>query len=174
MALPAGPATLVGHLRGHPVYIDGDGLFAHLGGREIKVVECTLCGAMEFDGDDVKLDDHSICHTCSDAIMNLKHYKHSRRYVTWPNEENDHPRSNRKPIKPGLRRRVHERDYYACRYCGARQKLVLDHLVPVSRGGANTLDNLVTACAPCNARKLDRTIEEAGLTLHPTETFAHG
>src|SRR5690606_18117644 len=104
----------------------------------------------------------------------LKHHKHSGQYVTWPNEESprDRERRLRRPIKPGLRRQVHERDYYACRYCGARQALVVDHVVPVSRGGENELDNLVTACTSCNTKKLDRTPEEAGLTLHPPETFA--
>lgn len=64
------------------------------------------------------------------------------------------------------------RDDYACQYCGrhrsrlrGRQFLTRDHILPRSRGGANTWDNVVTACSPCNNRKGDRTPEEAGLRL---------
>lgn len=178
MALPTGP-ELIGYIRQVPVYLNAQGPYVvedYGEGyrRHYPVVECALCGEYEYDGDDIKIEEQSVCGSCANTIMNLKHYKHTRRYITWPNEERASARSSRRPIKPALRRRVHERDYYACRYCGARQQLVLDHLVPVSRGGENTFENLVTACTPCNTRKLDKTIEEAGLTLHPPEAFAHG
>lgn len=65
------------------------------------------------------------------------------------------------------------RDDYACQYCGrhrsrlrGRQFLTRDHVVPVSRGGANTWQNVVTACSPCNNRKGNRLPAEAGMTLH--------
>jgi hypothetical protein len=48
---------------------------------------------------------------------------------------------------------VFARDDYICAYCGSRDDLHVDHRVPVSRGGANSLDNLVTACGPCNQSK---------------------
>lgn len=47
---------------------------------------------------------------------------------------------------------------HRCAYCGTnRRALVKEHVVPVSAGGTNDIDNLVPACQPCNARKLDRT-----------------
>ncbi|MFP5502596.1 MAG: HNH endonuclease [Candidatus Sericytochromatia bacterium] len=47
---------------------------------------------------------------------------------------------------------------YRCAYCGTGERaLVKEHVVPVSAGGTNDIDNLVPACQPCNARKLDRT-----------------
>jgi hypothetical protein len=55
-----------------------------------------------------------------------------------------------------LRLEVHERDNWTCVYCQATEKLTCDHVVPVKRGGATTIDNLVTACAPCNSKKQDR------------------
>lgn len=178
VALPTGADPVVGYIRHEPVYLDARGHYVVAAYLDFKrkhpVVECALCGEFEYDGDDVKLDDLSICDTCADAIMNLKHHRHSGKYITWPNEESpsQQARNRRKPIKPGLRRQVHERDYYACRYCGARQNLVVDHLVPVSRGGGNTIDNLVTACQACNTKKLDRSLADAGLTLHPPQAFA--
>lgn len=45
------------------------------------------------------------------------------------------------------------RDRFSCQYCGARQELTFDHLVPRSRGGQTTWDNVVTACSDCNVRK---------------------
>lgn len=64
------------------------------------------------------------------------------------------------------------RDDYSCQYCGkhrsalrGRQFLTRDHIVPRSRGGLNSWENVVTACSPCNNRKGDRTPEEAGLHL---------
>lgn len=41
-----------------------------------------------------------------------------------------------------------------------RCSLEYDHVIPVGRGGPNVLSNLVIACAPCNASKCNRTIEE--------------
>ena len=53
-----------------------------------------------------------------------------------------------------IRSEVYARDDYTCRYCGTRgERLECDHVVPVSRGGETTLENLVTACRPCNRSK---------------------
>jgi 5-methylcytosine-specific restriction endonuclease McrA len=51
---------------------------------------------------------------------------------------------------PIVRRIVFERDAYACGYCGTREDLQVDHLIPLSRGGSNGFDNLITACVSCN------------------------
>lgn len=44
----------------------------------------------------------------------------------------------------------------ACCYCGSRDYLSVDHLIPTKRGGANTGDNLVWACRSCNSSKCAR------------------
>jgi len=60
-----------------------------------------------------------------------------------------------------LRKQVFERDNYTCVYCGKRGgKLEADHKIPFSRGGKDTLDNLVTCCQKCNRQKHDKTPEE--------------
>ena len=69
---------------------------------------------------------------------------------------------------PVTRRTVLARDHYTCQYCGlepARQMLTLDHVLPRSRGGKTTWDNVVTACQKCNGRKGNRTPDEARMTL---------
>ncbi|RIH83103.1 HNH endonuclease [Calidithermus terrae] len=64
------------------------------------------------------------------------------------------------------RRNVFKRDGYVCQYCGRPARdLTLDHVLPRSRGGPSTWDNLVAACRPCNHKKADRTPEEAGMKL---------
>ena len=66
------------------------------------------------------------------------------------------------------RRNIFVRDYYTCRYCGKQlstEELSVDHVLPKSRGGKETWENLVTSCKPCNSRKGDRTPEEAGIEL---------
>jgi 5-methylcytosine-specific restriction endonuclease McrA len=64
------------------------------------------------------------------------------------------------------------RDGYACQYCGrhrselrGRQFLTRDHILPMSRGGTNTWENVVTSCSPCNNRKGNHVPEEAGMKL---------
>jgi 5-methylcytosine-specific restriction endonuclease McrA len=66
------------------------------------------------------------------------------------------------------RRSVLLRDNHTCQYCGAAGShaiLTLDHLLPRSRGGETTWENVVTACRACNMRKGDRTPDEAGMAL---------
>jgi 5-methylcytosine-specific restriction endonuclease McrA len=45
------------------------------------------------------------------------------------------------------------RDRFTCQYCGSRDDLTFDHLIPRSRGGITVWDNVVTACSPCNLKK---------------------
>ncbi len=75
------------------------------------------------------------------------------------------PIPRRLPL-PLSRRTVLARDLYTCQYCGAqpvKQELTLDHVIPRSRGGATTWENVVAACGPCNRRKGDRLSEEANM-----------
>ncbi|MFT5143280.1 MAG: 5-methylcytosine-specific restriction endonuclease McrA [Rhodothermales bacterium] len=63
------------------------------------------------------------------------------------------------------RKNVMCRDGNRCQYCGDRTRLTIDHVVPRSRGGKDSWENLVTACVPCNNKKGSRTLEQAGLEL---------
>ena len=66
------------------------------------------------------------------------------------------------------RRNIFLRDNYSCVYCKKQlesNELSVDHILPKSRGGKETWDNLVTACKNCNCLKADRTPEEAGMKL---------
>jgi hypothetical protein len=60
----------------------------------------------------------------------------------------------RKPLSARKRYFIIKRDRYMCRICkAAGVELEIDHIVPVSRGGSDTLDNLQTLCVPCNRSK---------------------
>lgn len=56
------------------------------------------------------------------------------------------------------------RDKYRCAYCRNRAETI-DHVVPRARGGVNSWENCVAACFPCNNRKADMTVAQAGLVL---------
>lgn len=83
--------------------------------------------------------------------------------VTIPNlqsyiREENRPSSD---IWRKIRDAIFKRDDYTCQYCGERGgKLECDHVIPVSRGGGHSDDNLVTSCFSCNRSKRAKTVDE--------------
>jgi 5-methylcytosine-specific restriction endonuclease McrA len=64
------------------------------------------------------------------------------------------------------RKNILRRDGHCCQYCGRGDlALTIDHILPVSRGGEDSWENLVCACVRCNNRKGDRLPEEAAMPL---------
>lgn len=66
------------------------------------------------------------------------------------------------------RNKIYLRDRFKCSYCDKKCKIdeiTLDHIIPKSRGGEDTPENLVTSCKPCNQKKGNRTPEEANMEL---------
>lgn len=63
------------------------------------------------------------------------------------------------------RHNIMKRDGNRCLYCGSRKNLTIDHVMPRSRGGRDTWENLATACNECNVRKGDLTPQEANMEL---------
>lgn len=68
------------------------------------------------------------------------------------------------------RRAVFARDGWACQYCGSRSNLTVDHVIPRSKGGGSSWENIVASCAPCNRRKGDRLPAQVG--MHPRRSPA--
>ena len=67
---------------------------------------------------------------------------------------------------PLIRRNLLHRDGHSCQYCAyTGEDLTLDHILPRSRGGVDSWDNMVTACVRCNIKKGNRTPKEAGMVL---------
>ena len=69
-------------------------------------------------------------------------------------------------VPPVNRREVLRGDRHSFQYCGSKKHLTLDHLIPRSRGGQHTWENVVIACERCNSRKGSRTPKEAGMPLN--------
>lgn len=66
------------------------------------------------------------------------------------------------------RRNIYMRDQYMCQYCGIRpqrEELTIDHIVPRSKGGKSTWENVVLACQSCNTRKGNKMPEEVNMRL---------
>ncbi|MDH4116188.1 MAG: HNH endonuclease [Acidimicrobiia bacterium] len=76
---------------------------------------------------------------------------------------------------PVTRRAVFGRDEYRCQYCEGPAESI-DHVLPRSRGGQHTWDNVVACCRRCNVRKGSRLPAEAGLILarRPQAPRRHG
>jgi len=76
---------------------------------------------------------------------------------------------NKIPVKVKLtRRNIILRDNHTCQYCNKKKplsQLNIDHVIPKSKGGKNTWDNLVCSCIKCNSNKRDRTPKQAGMKL---------
>jgi 5-methylcytosine-specific restriction endonuclease McrA len=79
------------------------------------------------------------------------------------------PHRNRVPLS---RRAVFARDGHRCQYCH-RPAENIDHVVPRSRGGEHSWDNVVASCRACNSRKEDRLLSESGLRLHRVPRAPH-
>lgn len=62
----------------------------------------------------------------------------------------------REPISSGTRYGIWLRDGGQCQWCGSRQELQVDHIVPWSNGGSDRTDNLRMLCASCNDARSNR------------------
>lgn len=82
------------------------------------------------------------------SIIRLKHY------VKVPHRKVALSRAN-----------IFRRDGESCVYCGTHKDLTIDHVIPRSKGGIDSWENLVTACHSCNSKKGNRTPEEAGMAM---------
>ena len=78
----------------------------------------------------------------------------------------------RQAISNSLRFKVLHRDGFTCRYCGKMApdvELQVDHIYPVSKGGTNSLDNLVAACVECNSGKSNGVLKHIPDTIKNPE-----
>ena len=103
--------------------------------------------------------------TSYDVVMDLDNLN---RFITYLSEKIKFKKSaagQRALMTNKLRQAIKERDGYTCKYCGASVEkepnllLEIDHIVPVSKGGMTTEDNLQTLCWRCNRSKGNKTAE---------------
>lgn len=99
-----------------------------------------------------------------DDFISSGHYKVKIPCVIVLLNQNRHPNQKVKMT----RRNILIRDKFTCQYTGKKltsQSATLDHVIPHSRGGKSTWDNLVLASVEANVKKANRTPEEAGMKL---------
>ena len=69
--------------------------------------------------------------------------------------------------KPAFTRfNVFLRDEFECQYCGDKSNLTFDHILPKSKGGKTTWENVITACSDCNTSKGNKTLKEFKLSVN--------
>lgn len=142
--------------------------------QPVQVTSARRAVLLLFGGSALALDDHGELHDFlawrrlpvredDDALpivggaLRVPRVVHLRRYDR-----------ARRPVVRLTRKNVMLRDGYLCQYCAARlptRDLNIDHVMPRSRGGPDSWENLVTACRECNLRKGRRTPEEASMRL---------
>ncbi|HQR36963.1 MAG TPA: HNH endonuclease [Blastocatellia bacterium] len=119
--------------------------------RAVRLVWKSTAETVELDGERVLRSQHFV-FPCPSVI----------RLVTYVDVR-------RRRSSPGnLRTKILMRDRYRCQYCAVKlpaSDLSIDHILPRSRGGKTSPDNLCVACKPCNSRKGDRTPAEARMPL---------
>ena len=102
------------------------------------------------------------------ARTGLRSEVHVRAIVASRTAHGDMARRRPGYAPPLSNKALFRRDEHLCLYCGgvfAPRDLSRDHVTPVSRGGADTWSNVVTACKRCNNEKAGRTPEQAGMQL---------
>ena len=96
----------------------------------------------------------TLAHVCScgriTAGARCRGCEHAR-------NQQPHRIAHRTPWHRKIRAHVFARDGYACRLCGRGDQLTLDYVIPMSKGGAQSVDNAQTLCRSCNSRKGMRT-----------------
>lgn len=91
-------------------------------------------------------------------------YRRSMNERPWVRQAQKERRIAHKKLAPGRGisakewRDVLEQHGGRCAYCGRKRKLTMDHVVPLSRGGAHDVDNVVAACDTCNKSKNDTSL----------------
>lgn len=141
-----------------------------------------MCPAILLNGNVLVLNQDyqplSVCNVRKSMVLLLMKkaemlHDHPRKKIRTIRTEFDYPsvirlrKYARIPYKTIVlsRKNILKRDNNRCLYCGSQEKLTVDHVIPKSRGGADTWENLVTACTSCNHRKGNATPKEAGLQL---------
>lgn len=71
-----------------------------------------------------------------------------------------HARRSKTPYSPELEALMAELRKRPCTYCGSTDKITIDHVVPLARGGKHEVDNLAPACGSCNSSKNDKLLED--------------
>lgn len=122
--------------------------------------DCKICGEMMWA--EFAYQQRGACRTCVEVLANDYSKAHSGKphpdfapdeYQAYVDLNARRGKPKKVVIDEKLRWRVFDRDGHRCKRCGSGQMLRADHIIPESKGGPTTFENLQTLCHSCNARK---------------------
>lgn len=120
-------------------------------------IYCDICHTKEIFYPIYRLSSRiRLCVECAREVANLYVYDSKCRWIDHDYAAKYVEKSeskSRKTLPKKIRQSVFERDHFSCLYCQNTSDLTVDHIVPVSRGGGDEMENLQTLCRVCNARK---------------------
>lgn len=115
---------------------------------------CNCCNLNYAASEYFNLDNSILlCHPCAEKIMENVHKARYGEFLRWENPIKVRTSYKKKTIPAKLKVQVHERYGYKCVNCGTHKDLTCDHIIPESKGGETTLNNLQTMCRSCNSSK---------------------
>jgi len=120
-----------------------------------EIYNWTLQQFLEWLGKTVRLDEVE-CRTLMEVLEKAQRVRFIIRTIeddNWPSKSTASGAYKKRPISPGLRRAVFQRDGFRCCHCGSQNQLRADHIISESNGGPTVLENLETLCNSCNSRK---------------------
>lgn len=123
------------------------------------LILCIVCGRVFSECEEYIMLDGKRFGFCLPCYETVKDYNGLLAQCGY--EEEWKKQKSKKQIQASLQDRlaIYRRDNYACLRCSSTENLVADHVIPTSRGGANTVDNLQTLCHTCNGWKYTKTID---------------
>jgi len=120
---------------------------------------CDVCkGEFPRHIPSIRLNYRHICWGCLDDIMPMFMDKMPEMAKTLfenglRDYDNRYRPRERKRIPPDVRQKVLDRDGGCCQECGDEENLAVDHIMPISKGGSDCMDNLQILCRACNSSK---------------------
>lgn len=138
-------------------------------GMEREIGEPRKPGSCDMCGSHTPVASAKYCYRCAEHMAGVRSrdMQHEREEMEerltcldklWKERARARTPLERRRARAQLRTKKHrpvvfERDGHKCRICGTEERLVVDHIIPISRGGSDELDNLQTLCWSCNCRK---------------------
>lgn len=162
---------------GRPTMLDNEVLLLNRLWQGINVVDGRRALSLLYSGKALAVDEEYATHDwlgwieASEGLdapdSEFVHTPSVRVRVPWVVQHRTYDRVPRPNVK-FTRANIYQRDRFRCQYCGRRGRqaeLNIDHIVPRSRGGSTTWENVVVACIDCNLRKGDNLPEEVGMRI---------
>lgn len=113
-----------------------------------------------FIKDFIKFQYGKLSYNCKPHLPVIKLLKKYNIEFETLDEDNLTIKQQRKRLTETAKKNIFIRDKYECQYCGSKEELEIDHIIPLSKGGNNEESNLITSCHRCNTLKGEKSLEE--------------